>query len=74
MVGLKPRLPPPNALFTAAKRLVYRRQTTRLPSPPELTLILLNIKCKRLHKKLSEIYLAVSEKCINFAARSYNFD
>ena len=33
MVGLKPRLPPPNAPFTASKRLVYRRQTTRLPPP-----------------------------------------
>ena len=29
-VDLWPRLPPPNASFTATKRLVYRRQTTRM--------------------------------------------
>jgi hypothetical protein len=74
------------ASFTAAKRLVYRLQTHRLPPPnypfgaaklpecrhPNRTSSLFNIKCKRLHKKFSEIYLAVLEKCINFAARSYN--
>ena len=64
MVGLWPRLPPPNASFTAAKLFECR--------PLNRTSSLLNIKCKRLHKKLSEIYLVVSEKCINFAARSYN--
>ena len=32
-VDLWPRLPPPNAPFTAAKLPVYRRQTTRLPPP-----------------------------------------
>ncbi len=33
MVGLWPRLPPPNALFTASKRTVCRLQTTRLVPP-----------------------------------------
>ena len=38
MVGLWPRLPPPNASFGAAKLPVCRRQTTRMP-PPEPNII-----------------------------------
>lgn len=37
-VGYGLRLPPPNAPFTASKRLVWSRQTTRMP-PPEPNII-----------------------------------